>query len=79
MKKIAIFAGYYPPTIGGYPKNVHEIARRLVKRGYQVDVYTCNVDGSPTGTSRLSKHILEYTLECTRWSILHPQTHPNHP
>lgn len=48
MKKIAIFAGYYPPTIGGYPKNVHEIARRLVKRGYQVDVYTCNVDGSPT-------------------------------
>ncbi len=47
MKKIAIFAGYYPPTIGGYPKNIHEIARRLVKKGYHVDVFTCHVDDSP--------------------------------
>jgi len=47
MKKIAIFAGYYPPTIGGYPKNVHEIARRLVIKGYHVDVITCQVDDSP--------------------------------
>ena len=47
MKKIAIFAGYYPPTIGGYPKNVHEIARRLVIKGYHVDVITCQVDESP--------------------------------
>ncbi len=46
MKKIAIFAGYYLPTIGGYTKNIHEIARRLAIRGYQVDVFTCNTEDS---------------------------------
>lgn len=45
-KKIAIFAGYYLPTIGGYIKNIHELARRLCKKGYSVDVITCNTENS---------------------------------
>lgn len=45
-KKIAIFAGYYLPTIGGYIKSIHELARRLCKKGYSVDVITCNTENS---------------------------------
>jgi len=45
-RKIAIFAGYYHPTIGGYIKNIHELARRLCKKGYSVDVITCNTENA---------------------------------
>lgn len=43
---IAIFAGYYYPHVGGYCKNIHELARRLVARGYEVDVITCDTDSN---------------------------------
>ena len=45
-KRLVIFAGYYLPTTGGYIKNIHEVARRLVERGYLVDVITCNTENS---------------------------------
>lgn len=44
---IAIFAGYYYPHIGGYEKNVHELAKRLVSNGYIIEVVTCNTEGDP--------------------------------
>lgn len=45
-KRIAIFAGYYFPKTGGYIKNIHELAKRLTKEGYSVDVITCNTEQS---------------------------------
>jgi glycosyltransferase involved in cell wall biosynthesis len=48
MKKgklsITIFAAYYHPHVGGYIKNVHELAKRLVTDGHYVKVVTCNTD-----------------------------------
>jgi len=42
--KILIFSAFYHPHIGGYEKNVHELAKRLVQRGHQVSVLTCNTE-----------------------------------
>lgn len=39
-KRVLIFAAFYYPHIGGYEKNIHELAKRLVKRGIEVDVIT---------------------------------------
>lgn len=41
---ILIFAGYYHPHIGGYTKNIHELAKRLVEEGYEIAVVTCNTE-----------------------------------
>ena len=41
-------AGYFYPHIGGYEKNVYELSRRLVQRGYEVDILTCNTEHSST-------------------------------
>jgi glycosyltransferase involved in cell wall biosynthesis len=41
---ILIFAGYYHPHIGGYIKNIHELAKRLVGEGYEIAVVTCNTE-----------------------------------
>ncbi len=47
MKRILTFAAYFHPHIGGYEKNVHELSRRLVQRGCEVDIVTCNTEHSP--------------------------------
>ena len=47
MKRILTFAAYFYPHIGGYEKNVHELSRRLVQRGCEVDIVTCNTEHSP--------------------------------
>jgi len=47
--KILICAGYYTPHIGGYPKNVHELAKRLVERGHEAHVLTCDTEGVGDG------------------------------
>lgn len=39
---IGIFAGYMIPHCGGYCTNIQELAERLVARGYEVTVITCN-------------------------------------
>jgi glycosyltransferase involved in cell wall biosynthesis len=44
MKRILTFAAYFHPHIGGYEKNVDELSRRLVQRGYEVDILTCNTE-----------------------------------
>lgn len=45
--RILNFAGYYLPHVGGYIHNIHELSRRLVSRGHEVTVLTCNTDGRP--------------------------------
>lgn len=45
--RVAIFAGYYLPHIGGYCRNIHELAKRLVPE-HDVTVITCNTENSPS-------------------------------
>jgi len=44
MKRILIFAAYFYPHVGGYEKIVYELSRRLVQRGYEIDILTCNTE-----------------------------------
>jgi len=46
-KRILIFAAYFLPSIGGYETNIYELSRRLISRGYQIDVITCNAENAP--------------------------------
>ena len=43
---ILIFAAYYHPHIGGYERNIHEMAKRLVQKGHWVGILTCNTNNS---------------------------------
>jgi len=45
--RVLVWATFFPPYIGGYTKNILELSRRLVERGYQVDVVTCRTNNSP--------------------------------
>ena len=40
--KILIFTGYYLPRVGGSINHIHQIAKRLVLSGYEVDLVTFN-------------------------------------
>ncbi|MFC1875607.1 glycosyltransferase family 4 protein [Chloroflexota bacterium] len=66
MKHILIFAGYFYPHLGGYENNVRELASRLSKLGYSVEIITDNTE------STISEEILDgftvYRLPC--WNIL---------
>lgn len=44
--KAIIFAAYYAPHVGGYCKNIHELSRRLVERGHEVIIVTCNTENA---------------------------------
>ena len=44
IKKILIFAGYFYPHLGGSEQNIYELSKRLVKKGYGIDIITCNVE-----------------------------------
>ena len=44
--RILTFAAYYYPHIGGYIKNIHELSKRLVEKGYSVTIVTCNTDSA---------------------------------
>jgi len=44
--RILIWATFFPPHVGGYEKNVLELSQRLVERGHQVDVVTCQMNSS---------------------------------
>lgn len=46
MKGILIFAAYFYPHLGGVEKYAYELSRRLVQRGYEVDIVTCNTEGA---------------------------------
>jgi len=45
-RRLLVWASFFPPHVGGYEKNVLELSRRLVERGYQVDVITCQLGDS---------------------------------
>lgn len=45
--KVTIFSAYANPHTGGYCKNVQELSKRLVARGYKVDIVTCNTENAP--------------------------------
>jgi glycosyltransferase involved in cell wall biosynthesis len=42
VKRIQIFTGCFYPHIGGAISDILEISRRLVKRGYEIDIIACN-------------------------------------
>ena len=46
-KRILIFAAYFLPSVGGYETNIYELSRRLIKRGYHIDIITSNAENSP--------------------------------
>jgi len=66
MKQILIFIAYFYPHIGGHEKIVHEISRRLVQRGYEIDILTCNTEKAPAYEELEGIHI--YRLPC--WNAL---------
>lgn len=47
MKTVTIYSAFYTPVVGGYIKNVREIAKRLQSDGYSVTIVTCNPGGYP--------------------------------
>jgi len=44
MKKILVFASYFLPHKGGAEKYIYELFRRLIKDGYEVDIFTSNTE-----------------------------------
>lgn len=46
-KRILIFAAYFLPSVGGYETNIYELSKRLLRRGYQIDIITCNAENAP--------------------------------
>lgn len=66
MKRILIFAAYFHPHVGGYEKNIHELSRRLVQRGYEIDIVTCNTEHTAAYEKLNGIHI--YRLPC--WNAL---------
>lgn len=47
MKRLLVFAGYFYPHIGGSEIAIYELCRRLVQKGYEIDVVTCNTEKAP--------------------------------
>lgn len=41
--KVAVFASYYPPHIGGFERTVAELSERLAREGYDIIVLTCDL------------------------------------
>jgi len=66
MKRILIFAAYFYPHVGGYEKIVYELSRRLVQRGYEIDILTCNTERALAYEELDGIHI--YRLPC--WNAL---------
>ena len=72
MKRILVFIAYFPPSVGGAERNAYELAKRLIKRGYHVDVITCNAknigDSGELPTYEVLDGISIYRLPS--WNIL---------
>ena len=41
MRRIIVFAAFYHPYKGGYVESIHELAVRLLKRGYKIFIVAC--------------------------------------
>ena len=66
MKRILIFAAYFYPHVGGYEKIVYELSRRLVQKGYEIDILACNTEKALAYEELDGIHI--YRLPC--WNAL---------
>ncbi|NWF77964.1 MAG: glycosyltransferase family 4 protein [Chloroflexi bacterium] len=66
MKQILVFAAYFHPHVGGYEKIVYELSRRLVQKGYEVDIVTCNTERTLACEELDGLHV--YRLPC--WNAL---------
>ncbi|NWF76984.1 MAG: glycosyltransferase family 4 protein [Chloroflexi bacterium] len=66
MKRILVFAAYFYPHVGGYEKVVYELSRRLVQKGYEVDIVTCNTERTLAYEELDGVHL--YRLPC--WNAL---------
>jgi glycosyltransferase involved in cell wall biosynthesis len=44
--RVLVLAGFFVPHVGGYIKNIHEVSKRLVLKGNQVTVITCNTESA---------------------------------
>lgn len=66
MSRILIFAAYFHPHVGGYEKMVYELSRRLVQRGYEIDILACNTERALAYEELDNIHI--YRLPC--WNAL---------
>lgn len=71
MKRMLIFAAYFHPHVGGHEKIVYELSRRLVQRGYEIDILTCNTERVLAYEELDGIHI--YRLPC--WNALN-STYP---
>ncbi len=47
MKRLLVFAGYFYPHIGGSEIAIYELCKRLVQKGYEIDIVTCNTEKAP--------------------------------
>jgi glycosyltransferase involved in cell wall biosynthesis len=66
-----VFAAYFHPHVGGHEKIVYELSRRLVQKGYQIDILTCNTERTLAYEELDGIHI--YRLPC--WNALN-STYP---
>jgi len=64
--RIVVFTSYFYPHKGGVERYVHEIYRRIIKQGIEVDIITCNTNNSPMEEIIDGMHI--YRLDC--WHLL---------
>jgi len=44
LMRILIFAGYFYPHFGGSEQSIYELSKRLVNKGYEIDIITCNTE-----------------------------------
>lgn len=65
-RKVAVFVANYIPDIGGAPKNKHELAKRLRRKGHSVEVVTCNTVAAPSFEE--IDGVMVYRLPC--WSFV---------
>ncbi len=66
MKRILIFAEFFYPHIGGYESNIRELASRLVRYGYSIDLVTSNTESTIEIESINGFNV--YRLPC--WNII---------
>lgn len=65
--RIVIFAGYYYPHTGGYIKNIHELAVRLIARGHSVTVITSKTNRDDIGHDELDGVAI---IRLPAWNLL---------
>lgn len=65
--KILICAALFSPHIGGYEKNIEILAKRLIKKGHEIDILTCNTNNADDYEGGDNQHLIT-RLPC--WNLL---------